>query len=415
MSTSNLPPWDPSNFYFDLPGSIPRCSNATWDYESIEGSNPQPKAPYHGVFYAGGYEPYRIQFNNTNLTGKLGWIANLPSDIAFGVSMFDVEDYTSGMLERTVTMTPRAGCNLANPLKPSTLDVEVTGESGQCQMSWVNIKNGTPPYRLEIAPIGRHQKTIHFMTSPLGFVLDMSTGLDYWLAAYDSAGHSAVMGSYKVSVTSDIACLEAASTVTAGRFSTMYPGGTTTFRSSTTGTATATATSAPSNTGGLTRTALIGVAVGAPVAAIIIIALLIWLCYIRHRRRNRSEEKPDAEPSYVYPSAQYAAATTAGTPIAGSYYEASSSGYHSPPVATPYSPPPMSAGNRNTTYTVGDVSTVERSSMALSEKRRHLINPDVHNSGPIDSEPFDPNSLSGPSKTHSELPPSPPAYSAPPP
>ncbi|QRW20244.1 Transmembrane alpha-helix domain [Rhizoctonia solani] len=407
MSTGNLPPWDPSNFYFDLPGSIPRCSNATWDYESIESSNPQPKAPYHAVFYAGGYEPYRIQFNNTNLTGKLGWIANLPVDIAFGVSMFDVENYTSGMLERTVSMTPRAGCNLANPLKPSTLDVEVTGESGQCQMSWVNIKNGTPPYQLEIAPIGRHQKTIHFMTSPLGFVLDMSTGLDYWLAVYDSAGHSAVMGSYKVSVTSETACLEAASTVTAGRFSTMYPGGTTTFATSTA--ATATSTSSLSNTGQLKRPAIIAIAVAVPVAVIFVVALLIWFCYERHRRRNDSEEKAEIEPSYAYPDAQYA--NRAGTPVTGSLRDASS-GYYSPPLATPYSPPPTSTGNRSTIYTTGDAPTAERSSMILSEKRRHLINPDAHSSGPINAEPFDPELLSGPSKTQSEPAPSPPAYSA---
>ncbi|CEL62517.1 hypothetical protein RSOLAG1IB_04873 [Rhizoctonia solani AG-1 IB] len=406
MPTSNLPPWDPSNFYFDLPGSIPRCSNATWDYESIESSNPQPKAPYHGVFYAGGYEPYRIQFNNTNLTGKLGWIANLPLDVTFGVSMFDVEDYTSGMLERTVAMTPRVGCNLPNPLKPSSLDVEVTGDSGQCQMSWVNIKNGTPPYKLEIAPIGRHQKTIHFMTSPLGFVLDMSAGLDYWLVAYDSAGHSAVMGSYKVSVTSETTCLEAASTVTAGRFSTMYPGGTTTFGSSTT--ATATATSVASNSSGLTKPAIIGIAVGVPIVAITIIALLIWFCYVRRRQQDGPEEKSEIEPSYAYPAAQYAT-----TPVAGSYRDASSGGYYSPPITTSYSPPPTSAGNRNTIHTVGDASTVDRSSV-LSEKRRHLINPDAHSSGPINTEPFDPSVLSGTSNAHSELPPSPPAYSAPP-
>ncbi|ELU38981.1 SKG6 domain-containing protein [Rhizoctonia solani AG-1 IA] len=322
-----------------------------------------------------------LQWSSTDLTGKL----------AIVIASIDIIELTESvkMLERTVSMTPRAGCNLANPLKPSTLDVEVTGESGQCQMSWVNIKNGTPPYQLEIAPIGRHQKTIHFMT----------------MAVYDSAGHSAVMGSYKVSVTSETACLEAASTVTAGRFSTMYPGGTTTFATSTA--ATATSTSSPSNTGQLP--AIIAIAVAVPVAVIFVVALLIWFCYERHRRRNDSEEKADIEPPYVYPDAQYA--NRAGTPVTGSLRDASS-GYYSPPLATPYSPPPTSTGNRSTIYTTGDAPTAERSSMILSEKRRHLINPDAHSSGPINAEPFDPELLSGPSKTQSEPAPSPPAYSA---
>ncbi|CAE6491765.1 unnamed protein product [Rhizoctonia solani] len=404
MSARN-PPWDPSNFYFDLPGTIPQCSNATWEYWSINTANPLPKAPYHGVFYAGGYEPYRVQFHNRDLTGKLNWTANLPEGIAFGSSMFDSEDYTSGMLERTTTFTPQPGCNVTNPLTPSTLDVEVTGDSGQCQMSWINIKNGTPPYRLEIAPLGRHQKTIHFLTSPLGFVLDMGAGLDYWLVAYDSAGHSAVVGSRKVSVTSETACLEAASTVTAGRFSTMYPGGTTTFTTS----ATATATSMPSN--GLAVPAIIGVAVAVPIVSIIVIALLIFFCYKRHRRGNELEEKPDIEPVY-YPGIQYTPVPTTGTSLtfAGSHHGGSSNGYCSPPLASPYSLSATGADNRNTIYSLGDTNTI-RSSMALSEKRRHLINPDAHTLGPINAEPFDPNSLSGPSRMQSELP-SPPAYSA---
>ncbi|CEL62516.1 hypothetical protein RSOLAG1IB_04872 [Rhizoctonia solani AG-1 IB] len=406
--TSDLPPWDPSNFYFDLPGSIPQCSNATWDYMSINTANPLPKPPYYGVFYTGGYEPYKIQFRNRDLTGSLNWTANLPLDLTFGASMFDSEHYTSGMLERTIKMTAQPGCNVTNPLTPSTLDVEVTGNSGQCQMSWVNIKNGTPPYKLEIAPLGRHQKTIHFMTSPLGFVLDMGAGLDYWLAVYDSAGRAAVMGSYSVSVTSDTACLEAASTITAGKFSTMYPGGTTTFTTS----ATAAATSAPSHE--LAKPTIIGIAVGVSIVAIAIAALLMWFCYKRYRRRNGLEEKSNIEPVYVYPGVQYTPVPMTGTSLtfAESQYAASNSGYYSPPIASPYSLPPTASGNRNSIHTVGGVSTAEHSSTGFSEKRRHLVNSDPHNLGGIYVEPFDPNSLSGSSNVQSEPPLSPPAYSA---
>ncbi|CAE6415519.1 unnamed protein product [Rhizoctonia solani] len=287
MSTTNLPPWDSSNFYFDLPGSIPRCSNTTWQYWRIEQANPLPTPPYHALLYTGGYEPYRIQFNNTDIDGRANWTANLPLDLKFGVSMFDSRNYTSGVLERALQITPQAGCNLENPLKLSTLDVEVTGKmEKQCEMVWVNVKNGTSPYKLEITPRGQLQKTIHFATSPLGFVLDISAGVDYWLALYDSDGHSAVKGSYSVSA-SDIACLGVATTVRAGQLSTLYPGGTTTF------TSVATATSGSSH--GLARPAIIGIAIAVPIAAIVV-AVIIWFCYVRNRRRYRSEVKPEIEP-----------------------------------------------------------------------------------------------------------------------
>ncbi|KAF8755053.1 hypothetical protein RHS01_05621 [Rhizoctonia solani] len=351
MSARN-PPWDPSNFYFDV-------------------------TPYHGVFYAGGYEPYRVQFHNRDLTGKLNWTANLPEGIAFGSSMFDSEDYTSGMLERTTTFTPQPGCNVTNPLTPSTLDVEVTGDSGQCQMSWINIKNGTPPYRLEIAPLGRHQKTIHFLTSPLGFVLDMGRALIIGVRIYAFITHHKFPIDLFINfLTSETACLEAASTVTAGRFSTMYPGGTTTFTTS----ATATATSMPSN--GLDTAEEMN-SKKSPISSQYTILEF-------NTRQSQQQEPPSL--------------------FAGSHHGGSSNGYCSPPLASPYSLSATGADNRNTIYSLGDTNTI-RSSMALSEKRRHLINPDAHTLGPINAEPFDPNSLSGPSRMQSELP-SPPAYSA---
>ncbi|CAE6466945.1 unnamed protein product [Rhizoctonia solani] len=408
MSTTNLPPWDPSTFVFDLPGSIPQCSNATWQYWGSSTSNPAPSPPYHAKLYTGGYEPYLIQFNNTAVTGGTNWTANLPLGVSFGVSMFDSKDYTSGMLERKLSMTSQANCTVSNPLRPSTLDVAVTGTSGQCEMTIVNVKNGTAPYKLEIAQMGREQKTINFASSPLGFVLDMSAGMEYWLAHYDSAGNSAVTGPYIITATSDNSCLGAASTVTAGKFSTLYPGGTTTAISS----ATATATSTTSNR--FTTPAIIGIAVAVPIVAIIITALLLWFCYKRNRQRHGSEGKPEIESVYNYPHTQYTPVPTTATHYSRSYHDVSTTGHYNAPVPIPYPLPPMSVSDRNTIYTVGETSASEPSSMGLSEKRRHLINPDAHSLGPIDAEPFDPNSASGPSGSgaHSAFPPLPPAYSA---
>ncbi|CAE6441424.1 unnamed protein product [Rhizoctonia solani] len=232
MYTGELPPWDSSNFFFDLPGSVQQCTNATWRYQRKEGATPLPTPPYHALLYTEGYQPYRVQFNNEDIDGEVNWVANLPLGFTFGVSMFDSNNYTGGVLEKTLEMESRAGCNIQNPLIPSTLDVEVTGKPEQCQMVLIDIKNGTSPYKLEITPKAAYQKTIRFEANQLGFVLDMSAGMDYWLAVYDSAGHSAVKGSYKVSEYKDD-CLGVASTVK-GQVSTLYPGGAATFTSSAT-------------------------------------------------------------------------------------------------------------------------------------------------------------------------------------
>ncbi|CEL59677.1 hypothetical protein RSOLAG1IB_03610 [Rhizoctonia solani AG-1 IB] len=405
MSTTNLPPWDPSTFVFDLQGNVPQCTNATWQYWGSDTSNPAPSPPYHGVLYAGGYQPYMIQFDNTAVTGATNWTANLPPGSSFGVSMFDSKNYTSGVLERKLLIMPQTNCTVSNPLKPSTLDVEVTGTRGQCEMAFVNIKNGTGPYKLEIVPLGHEQKTIYFESSPLGFVLDMSPGIEYWLAHYDSAGNSAVMGPYIITATADNRCLGVASTITAGRFSTLYPGGTTTSG------ATATATSATSNR--LATPAIIGIAIAAPITAIAITALCLWFCYKRNRNRHGSEGKPEIEPAYNYHHTEYTPVPTTATHYSGSYHDVSVTGQYNAVVPVPYPLPPMSVSDRNTIYTAGEMSTSEPSSMGLSEKRRHLVNPDAHSLGPVDAEPFDPSLISGPSesRTQSGLPLLPPAYS----
>ncbi|KAF8759878.1 hypothetical protein RHS01_01778 [Rhizoctonia solani] len=271
-------------------------------------------------------------------------------------------------------MTSQANCSISNPLKPSTLDVEVKG-TGQCELAIVNMKNGTGPYKLVVVPVGRGQKTINFSSSPLGLTLDMSADVEYWymhvVAHYDSAGNSAVTGPYTITATSNNACLGAASTG---------------------------------------HTAIIGVAVVVSITAIIITALLLWFCYKRNRQRHESE-KPDIEPPYGYSHTQYTPVPTTATHYTGSYHDVSTTGHYNPQVPVPYPLASMSVGDRNTTYS-GEASGSEPSSMGISEKRRNLVNPDAHNLGPIEAEPFDPNSVSGTSRTHSGLPPLPPAYSA---
>ncbi|KDN51102.1 hypothetical protein RSAG8_00731, partial [Rhizoctonia solani AG-8 WAC10335] len=234
MSTTSLPPWDRTPFTFGWNGNetgpytLPQCSNTTWNYwekGNNRDPNPPPSPPYQLVIYAGGYVPYMVPLNNTVATGNTTWIANLPVGPRYGISMKDSKNYTAGVLDQPLLMTPEAGCNAANPLKPSTLDVEVTG-SGQCQQAFINVKNGTAPYRMEVVPMNTQQKTLHYASSPFGVTLDMGAGVEYFLAVYDSAGNSAVMGSYNILASPDNSCLGEAATVTAGQYSTLYPGGT---------------------------------------------------------------------------------------------------------------------------------------------------------------------------------------------
>ncbi|KAF8685532.1 hypothetical protein RHS04_00625 [Rhizoctonia solani] len=323
--------------------------------------------------------------------------------------MFDSNNYTGGVLEKTLEMESRAGCNIQNPLIPSTLDVGVTGKPEQCQMVLIDIKNGTSPYKLEITPKAAYQKTIRFEANQLGFVLDMSAGMDYWLAVYDSAGHSAVKGSYKVSEYKDD-CLGVASTVK-GQVSTLYPGGAATFTSST--------TAASGLPHGLAKPAVIAISITVPMTVIVAMVLLIWFCYIRKRRDRWSKERPEIEPADSYHYTQYNPVPMGESSYTGSHNVILNTGNHNPPTPTPYSLPPILVGNRNTIHAPDDTSTSEPSAVVLNEKRRHLINTgfdvtnaDAQSSVGIGTELFGPTNLPGVSRENSELLPSPPIYSA---
>ncbi|CAE6401099.1 unnamed protein product [Rhizoctonia solani] len=409
MSTTTLPPWDLLTFTFgwnvNVTGTytLPRCFNTTWQYNgevNKKVTDPAPSPPYHAVIYAGGYEPYMIPLNNTVTSGETSWIANLPVGPRYGVSMMDSKNYTGGILDQPLVVTPQAGCNVANPLKPSTLDVEVTG-NGQCQQAVINVKNGTAPYELEVVRINGRQKTIHYNSSPFEVTLDMSAGVEYYLAVYDSAGSSAVMGSYNILASPNNGCLGEAATVTAGQYSTLYSGGTSTPTSS------VTANSAPSK--GLATPAVIAIAVAVPIVTIILTALLLWLCYKRNRRQREVQEKLDIDPGVSYSHTSYTPVPTAVTHYTGSYHDVSTTGYYNAPAPVPY-PLLFASSDRNTIRTDGDASIP--SSTGSSEKRRHLVNPDPQGLGPINAEPFDPSSISGASGSQPGLPPLPPAYSA---
>ncbi|KAF8607947.1 hypothetical protein BDV93DRAFT_603697 [Ceratobasidium sp. AG-I] len=421
MSTT-LPPWDQLTFSFgwsvDGTSSLQQCRNVTFDYYNSVGenivSNPPPSAPYSLVLYGAGYEPLKVPLNNTALQGSFKWTPNLPIGTSYALSMKDAKDYTGGILTPMFKMATGTGCNLASPMTTSSLDVAVTGNS-QCGQSIVSVNNGTAPYTVEVVPAdNRQQKTVHFASSPFSLVLDISEGVDYFLAVYDSAGHSSVEGLYTVGSSSDNSCLGAATTVTAGKFSTLYPGGTA-AASSAASTSTSTATPSPK----LASPAIIGMGVGIPVVVLIIAGLFLWLCYKRNRRQRAVDSSEKLEIDQFDPPAaahSYTPVATAfpynSTTQSGSHYDISNGSISQhPPVPVPY-PYPMDSSDRHTLNTVEGSSTsgYDRASTAISEKRRHMFTPNLQS---VDAEPFDPyNAAAGPAdSSQSAMPPLPPAYS----
>ncbi|KAG9128220.1 hypothetical protein FRC07_002838 [Ceratobasidium sp. 392] len=240
-------------------------------------------------------------------------------------------------------------------------------------------------------------------------VLDIGTGVNYFLAVYDSAGHSSVQGMYTIASSSDNSCLGAATTVSSGMISTLYPGGTSAAGAS------ATASSGAGSPRKLASGAVIGIAVAIPVAVIILALLLLWLCYRRKRRQRllRAGEKPDIDqfdPPEPQAQGGYTPVPTAymtGSGPTSSYHDLSSThGSQRPFAAAGYTP-----ADRQTIVSEGATSSSAGapSSMGVSEKRRNRLNPDSHGLGPIASEPFEYSS--GAEAAQSRMPPLPPAYS----
>ncbi|KAG8746824.1 hypothetical protein FRC10_003346 [Ceratobasidium sp. 414] len=405
MSTT-LPPWDLLSFTFgtepEVLDSVAQCANVTFDYYNVIGANqfanPPPTAPYSIVVYGGGAQTLKIPLGNSATSGQYKWRVNLPAGQSYAVSMKDAKGYTGGILTPMVKVTPgAAGCNPgASPMKPSSLDVSVSGNS-QCGQATVAVNNGTAPYTIEFVPAN--------------LIISLCTHLrSRAVAVYDSAGRSSVKGVYTIASSSDNSCLGAASTVTAGMFSTLYPGGT-----SVSATVSPTAAPASSSPHKLASGAVIGIAVAIPVAAIILILLALWLCYRRNRRQKlrNAGDKPEIDQfDPPEPHVQgYTPVPTAylGSGHTGSYHDLSSaSGSQHPLAAAGYAP-----ADRQTIISEGATSSsgAPPSSMGVSEKRRHLLNPDSHGLGPIASEPFNPYSSSaGGQPSQPRMPPLPPAY-----
>ncbi|CAE6474128.1 unnamed protein product [Rhizoctonia solani] len=360
---SNLPPWDLLSFRFgwdlNITTTIPQCSTVTFDYQGTTNGrvvNPSPTPPYNLIMYSDGFEPWTISMNNSATNGQTQWLANLPAGPTFAVSMEDSRGYSGGVLYKAVEMAPGVGCDLASPLRASSLDISIDGSRWifLCRETLVTVSNGSPPYMLKFISLD-HQtpKTMRFALSPFRFRLDASAGVEYWMAVYDSRGGSGVKGPYQVESSLDGSCLGLATTVTAGKFSTIYPGG----------------TARPDETGGgpESENVLNGFWVSANTAAIMAVliplvtiafaSVLLRLCF-KHSHRLYPLDSRGLR-RIEHPSDYYVECM-----------------------------PAAKCGGRN-----ADTASDQKSSGAFeppdSAKLKRLVNPDSHHLGPVDAEFFD--------------------------
>ncbi|KAG9084589.1 hypothetical protein FS749_005113 [Ceratobasidium sp. UAMH 11750] len=312
----SLPPWDQQTFSFGWDSdktAIPQCSTLDINFSNdlITIPNPPAAPPYTVNIYRGGYAPFTLEVGNTGESpistrvaslaeasseqgprGTYPWVVNLPANATFIVTMDDSAGYTGGTSPRCTIVPGNSNClQTSEPMRPTSLNFTRTGNS-QCGNVNIAVYNGASPFQVEIIPAFRQPKTLHFATNEFGFVLDLPSASAYALAITDAEGNSAVDGILTVGSSSDNSCLNVATTVTVGMFTSMYSGSGVVMPSSTfTGPGTSTSTSATTNVGATRQQALdcaiIGVAVGG--AALIAAFLLLVCCIFRHHRRENEE------------------------------------------------------------------------------------------------------------------------------
>ncbi|KAH7343318.1 hypothetical protein B0J17DRAFT_764526 [Rhizoctonia solani] len=308
-------------------------------------ANPTPTPPYTVIVYAGGYRPLTMAVGNIGQNGTFDWVVNLPLGPQYILAMKDSAGYNGGSSLLWTMSTGSGGCALGpSPITPSTLSFTRTG-SAQCgEINYV-VTNGTSPYQIEIIPEIHQRRTLYFATNRFGFIMDLPTGLNVYIAITDAAGNSGVDELMTIGTSNDNSCLKAARTVSVGRVSTMYTGSgvsmptAITSMSSTTDQGRTMSTRNPQSgndksTGGTDNLPIIlGI-----VAGIVAVACLIsiYLC-ISHRKKVRNSSGSQRSTNamqqvipYTYhgpPATQYPSITTTRvqsqdphTPYSGSQF-----------------------------------------------------------------------------------------------
>ncbi|KAG9120137.1 hypothetical protein FRC07_004502 [Ceratobasidium sp. 392] len=194
-------------------------------------------------------------------------------------------------------------------MPPMSLNFTRTGNS-QCGNVDILVNSGVSPFQVEIIPEYRQQKTLHFATNKFGFALDLPASIPYLLVVTDAESNSAVEGLLAVGSSSDNSCLNAATTMTIGMFTSVFSGSgvlmpsstlaatSTSISTSTDTTITAGATQQGSSGSSTTSKISIGEIVGIAAAGVVVtamLALLVW--WLLRRRAAATANQPEGDGS----------------------------------------------------------------------------------------------------------------------
>ncbi|CUA67739.1 hypothetical protein RSOLAG22IIIB_03166 [Rhizoctonia solani] len=300
----SLPPWDQLTFTFGWEPwvhTMRQCSSLSVEFSTDLApgfvANPAPAPPYTVIVYAGGYRPLTMAVGNIGQNGTFDWVVNLPLGPKYILAMKDSAGYNGGSSLLWTMTTGNGSCALdPSPITPSSLSFTRTG-SAQCGEINYLMHNGTSPYQIEIIPEIHQRRTLYFATNQFGFVMDLPTGLNVYVAITDAAGNSGVDELMTIGTSSDNSCLKAAGTVSVGRVSTMYTGSGISMPSATptmTGQGGTGSTGRPHNgndgSTGVTKNAPI---IAGIVAGIVAVAFFIFvLICLHHRRKRRALSQP---------------------------------------------------------------------------------------------------------------------------
>lgn len=191
-------------------------------------------------------------------------------------------------------MTPGQGCTLSpDPMTPSTLSFTRTGNA-QCGQANIIVNNGTSPFQLEVIPENHQQKTIHFVTNMISFVLDLPEGSNYFIAITDSDGNSGVEGLFTVGASSDSSCLKAAATVSVGKATAVYSGSGVLMPSTSSSTTSQPTVSAISDNRAAQSSSNVPIIAGVVGGVVLLAAITLLVCWcLRRRRRQRAIPQPE--------------------------------------------------------------------------------------------------------------------------
>ncbi|KZS99149.1 hypothetical protein SISNIDRAFT_462029 [Sistotremastrum niveocremeum HHB9708] len=199
-------PWDNQIFNFGWnPYSLElvACDHVAFAWGDNFNASPNSTGPYTLTVYSGFAQPLSFNVGTGN---SVSWLANIPPGNSYMFGMTDAHGFSGGISQIVQLDSPLNACDIEQ-FQPNTLEYELLSPtSSQCGLLQLLVKNGAPPYQLQVIVENHQPKTLNF-TSEL---------LIYAVALTDSTGKSSMEGLNTVVPSSNSSCINAAATATVG-------------------------------------------------------------------------------------------------------------------------------------------------------------------------------------------------------